>query len=242
MEVNQHWLSAARTDIGKVRARNEDAFLDCPQHGLWAVADGMGGYQCGDIASQMIVNSLSDLTPEGSFVERVIALRQCLHWLNRRMAEELTLSEDRDRGIMGSTVVALLVEGNRGACVWAGDSRCYLLREQQLYQLSRDHSLFEQLMSEQNMTAEEAKRVRNPRALTRAIGANNQLRLEIIEFEVCPSDVYLLCSDGLYQDLSNQALGGAMSQDSPQEVIQQLFDDVLLGSAKDNLTAVVISQ
>ena len=82
------WHSAARTDPGKVRARNEDAFLECPQHGLWVVADGMGGHQGGDIASQLIVASLADLPVEVDFDARLKNVRQCLHWLNRRLGRD----------------------------------------------------------------------------------------------------------------------------------------------------------
>ena len=141
MGENAQWRSAAGTDPGKVRTRNEDATLDCPHLGLWAVADGMGGHRAGDIASQMIVNSLSELNQPQTFDQRLLAVRKCLHWLNRRFSQELTVSDQHTDNIMGSTVVALLLEGNRAACVWAGDSRCYLWRRQQLYTLSRDHSL-----------------------------------------------------------------------------------------------------
>ncbi|WP_164708204.1 PP2C family protein-serine/threonine phosphatase, partial [Pseudomonas viridiflava] len=144
MLVASPWRSAARTDAGKVRARNEDAFLDSPQHGLWVVADGMGGHQGGDVASQLIVASLAELPVQEGFDERLKGIRQCLHWLNRRLGQELTVTAGHHDSIMGSTVVALMVEGNRAACIWAGDSRCYLWRGQRLYQLSKDHSLQQQ--------------------------------------------------------------------------------------------------
>ena len=116
------------------------------------VADGMGGHQGGDIASQLIVASLAELPVRDDFDERLEGIRQCLHWLNRRMGQELTVIAGRHDSIMGSTVVALLVEGNRAACIWAGDSRCYLWRDQRLYQLSKDHSLQQQLIDEQHMS------------------------------------------------------------------------------------------
>jgi serine/threonine-protein phosphatase Stp1 len=236
--ASKPWRSEARSDIGKVRARNEDAFVNCPQRGLWAVADGMGGHQRGDVASQMIASHLAELSENGSFDERVIAVRQCLHWLNRRMTQELTLTESRADSIMGSTVVALLIDGKRGACVWAGDSRCYLLREGRLHQLTRDHSLLEQLIEEQNMTAEQARAHPDARALTCAIGAIEQLKLEVLELEVFPGDVFLLCSDGFYQGLNDGLLRESMSLES----LHPVFDQVMRGPARDNLTAVVISQ
>lgn len=236
------WRSAACTDQGKVRERNEDAILDCPQQGLWAVADGMGGHRAGDIASQMIVTSLGELSQAQTFDQRLDAVRQCLHWLNRRMGQELTVSDQHADTLMGSTVVALLLEGQRGACVWAGDSRCYLWRGRQLYQLSRDHSLQQQLMDEHAMSSEQALAQPGARALTRAIGASEHLNLSVVELEVLPDDVFLLCSDGLYQNLSHSEMGNALSLISPQVALARLFDGVLRGDARDNISAVVIRQ
>lgn len=240
MAIAGQWLSAARTHSGKVRARNEDAFLECPEQGLWVVADGMGGHQGGDIASQMIVASLAELPMREHFEDRLIGLRQCLHWLNRRLGQELTVSAGRQDGIIGSTVVALLMEESRAACVWAGDSRCYLWRGQRLYQLSRDHSLQQQLIDERQMNARQARAYPGAHALTRAVGATEQLTLEVLELEVFPGDAFLLCSDGLYQGLSSDALGHALNHAQPQAALKRLFDDALRGAARDNLTAVVI--
>ncbi|HCS07318.1 MAG TPA: protein phosphatase [Pseudomonas sp.] len=216
--------------------------MECPQHGLWVVADGMGGHQGGDIASQLIVASLADLPVEVDFDARLKNVRQCLHWLNRRLGQELTVTAGRSDSIMGSTVVAVLMEGNRAACVWAGDSRCYLWRGQRLYQLSRDHSLQQQLIDEQQMSAEQAKAHPSAHALTRAVGASEQLTLDVLELETCPGDAFLLCSDGLYQSLSTDALGHALNLPAPQLALERLFAGALRGEARDNLTAVVIRQ
>ncbi|TDF82458.1 PP2C family serine/threonine-protein phosphatase [Pseudomonas sp. H9] len=242
MPVNRPWRSAARTDPGKVRARNEDAFLACPEQGLWVVADGMGGHQRGDIASQLIVASLAELPEQGGFEQQLKGLRQCLHWLNRRLRQELTVTAECQDSIMGSTVVALLLRGNRAACIWAGDSRCYLWRGQRLYQLSRDHSLLQQLLDAQQISVEQARVHPAANALTRAVGASEQLTLEILELQVYPGDVFLLCSDGLYQGLTSDALGAALSLASPQAALERLFDGAMQGAARDNMTAVVIRQ
>lgn len=241
MQVGARWRSAARTDAGKVRMRNEDAFLECPAQGLWVVADGMGGYRGGDLASQLIVASLAELPAHGSFDERLEGVRGCLHWINRRLGQELTVTDAHHDSIMGSTVVALLLEGERAACIWAGDSRCYLWRQQRLYQLSRDHSL-QQLIDQRQMSAEQARAQPGARALTRALGASEQLTLEVLELQVYPGDAFLLCSDGLYQELSSDALGKALSLASAQVALERLFEGALRGAAGDNLTAVVIRQ
>ena len=235
----RHWRSAARTDTGKVRARNEDAFLALPEQGLWVVADGMGGHQNGALASRLVVEHLAEL-PEGSLAQRLVELRQALHRLNHRLGQELTVTADRPDTVIGSTVVALLLKEDRAACVWAGDSRCYLWRGARLYQLSRDHSLVQQLIDEQGLTPQEAARHPAAHALTRAIGASETLQLDILELDVLPGDVFLLCSDGLYQGVSADELGACLNLPSPHLAVERLFQRVLDGPARDNLSAVVI--
>lgn len=238
-EVANRWRSAARTDTGKVRARNEDAFLALPEQGLWVVADGMGGHQNGALASRLIVEQLAEPSA-GDLPQRLDELRKRLHSLNRRLGQELTVTAAHPDPVIGSTVVALLIEGDRAACVWAGDSRCYLWRGSRLYQLSRDHSLLQQLIDEQQLSPNEAARHPAAHALTRAIGASDELRLEILELDVLPGDAFLLCSDGLYQGVSVDDLGAALNLPSPQLTLNRLFQQALDGPARDNLSAVVI--
>ena len=190
-EVANLWRSAARTDTGKVRARNEDAFLALPEQGLWVVADGMGGHQNGALASRLIVEQLAEPSA-GDLPQRLDELRKRLHSLNRRLGQELTVTAAHPDPVIGSTVVALLIEGDRAACVWAGDSRCYLWRGSRLYQLSRDHSLLQQLIDEQQLSPSEAARHPAAHALTRAIGASEELKLEILELDILPGDAFLL--------------------------------------------------
>ncbi len=240
MDLLTAWRSSARTDTGKVRARNEDAFLALPQHGLWVVADGMGGHRNGALASRMIVEQLAEL-PGGSDLNlRVRQLRRSLHDLNRRLTQEVTLVCGESDTVMGSTVVALLVEGDRAACVWAGDSRCYLWRSGNLYQISRDHSLYQQLIVEKQMSPEQAAAHPGAHALTRAVGASENLVLDVVDFTVYPGDTLLLCSDGLYQNLSGPSLGAALNLPSPQLALERLFELALEGAARDNISAVVI--
>jgi serine/threonine-protein phosphatase Stp1 len=234
------WRSAARTDTGKVRARNEDAFLDLAEQGLWVVADGMGGHQNGALASRLVVESLADLPPAGSLAERSQQLRQRLHEVNQRLGQELTVTAERPDTLIGSTVVALLMEANKAVCIWAGDSRCYLWRASRLYQLSRDHSLLQELIDEQQLSAAQAAKHPAAHALTRAIGASEELKLDILELDCLPGDTFLLCSDGLYQGLSADALGAALNLPSASLALQRLFQQALDGPARDNLSAVVI--
>lgn len=240
MDLLTPWRSHARTHTGKVRSRNEDAFLALPERGFWVVADGMGGHQNGALASRLIVEQLAEL-PGGSDLNlRVRQLRKSLHQLNQQLSQELTLVSGQPEPIMGSTVVALLGEGDRAACVWAGDSRCYLWRSGSLYQMSHDHSLLQQLVQEQKVSHAQAASHPSAHALTRAVGASDTLILDVIEFTVYPGDTLLLCSDGLYQHLSQDVLGNALNLPSPQLALERLFELALDGPASDNLSAVVI--
>lgn len=238
-ELACSWRSAARTEAGKVRARNEDALLALPEQGLWVVADGMGGHQNGALASRLIIEQLAEPS-EGDLSQRLNDLRKRLHGINHHLGQALTVVAGQPDPIIGSTVVALLIEDNRAACVWAGDSRCYLWRSSRLYQLSRDHSLFQQLVDEQQLSPAEAARHPAAHALTRAIGASDELKLEILELDVLPGDAFLLCSDGLYQALSANELGAALNLPSPLLALNRLFQQALDGPARDNISAVVI--
>jgi serine/threonine-protein phosphatase Stp1 len=235
------WRSAARTETGKVRSKNEDALLAKPEQGLWVVADGMGGHQNGALASRLIVESLAELPGEGSLETRLQQLRQCLQQINLHLGRDLTLcATPRNNNIIGSTVVALLAEGNRAVCVWAGDSRCYLWRGRRLYQISRDHSFAQHLIDELRLTPAEAGRHPSAHALTQAVGASEELTLDVLHLNLHPGDAFLLCSDGLYRSLSPDALGLALSQNSPEAALHSLFEQALSGPARDNLSAVVV--
>lgn len=240
MDLLTAWRSNARTDTGKVRSRNEDAFLALPERGLWAVADGMGGHQNGALASRLIVEQLAELRGGSDLDVRVRQLRQMLHGVNRRLTRELTLVSGQPDPVIGSTVVALLAEDDRAACVWAGDSRCYLWRSGGLYQISRDHSLLQQLIAEQQLSPEQAASHPSAHALTRAVGASETLVLDVVEFNVYPGDTLLLCSDGLHQYTSGADLGAALNLPSPQLALERLFNLALDGPARDNISAVVI--
>ncbi|MCQ2995715.1 serine/threonine-protein phosphatase [Pseudomonas quasicaspiana] len=232
--------SVGRTERGKVRERNEDAYLNSPEHGLWVVADGMGGHQCGDLASQLIVSSVAAIARYTHLDDRLFAVRECLRGVNHRLGKGVAARAGDSAPVMGSTVVALLIEGPRAVCVWAGDSRCYLWREQRLYQLTRDHSLLQKLIADEHMCSREAAQHPGAHALTRAVGGGDGLSLEVIELDVRCGDVFVLCSDGLYQAVDHQVLGNALNNRSPRLTVDLLFDHVLRGPASDNLTAVVV--
>lgn len=233
--------SAARTDQGKVREKNEDAFINYPDRKIWAVADGMGGHDNGEIASRMVVEALADLELAQDFDARVKQITRSLRFVNKQLTQQdKTVVKGQLPPIMGATVVALLIEDYRMACIWAGDSRCYLFRKGNIYQVTKDHAVWQELMDEQQLSMQEAQQQKGSFALTRAIGADEELSLGIVEMEITTGDRFLLCSDGIYQYVSYDQLYQAMSKASPHLAIEQLFHDVLATEAKDNLTAIIV--
>lgn len=236
--AGNHWSSAAATSTGNVRSTNDDTYLIDTQNGVWVVADGMGGHQFGRVASQMVAESLLDIPYEFDLEQRLEYAANALQWVNFHLSCERTLTEPEQ--IIGSTVMALIALPGRAACLWAGDSRCYLLRRGVLYQISEDHSLVQQWVNARRLTPEAA--IRHPRSnvVTRAIGVSRELILESAELELYPEDMLLLCTDGLYRELSSEIIIRSLSESVPEKAVQMLMQHALGGEAKDNVTAVVV--
>jgi len=231
-------LSLALTHVGKVRARNEDALLDRPDLGLWAVADGMGGHYAGDYASTRIVDALHDIDPPSDPSGFMAAVKNRLGEVD---------SELRDRAaafgrgtVIGSTVVALLVFGRYFACVWAGDSRLYLLRDGVMRQLTRDHSRVEELIREGEVDEEEAATHPEANVLTRAIGAG-RFALETLQDQIYPGDTFLLCSDGLYKMVSAPDIERELTGTSLPGAANRLLETALERGAIDNISIIVVT-
>lgn len=232
------WSSAAATSAGNVRTDNEDTYLIHAENGIWAVADGMGGHQLGGLASQLVAESLLDIPAGGDLDRRLEHVATALQWVNFHLSCERTLVDPQQ--IMGSTVMTLVAQSGRAACIWAGDCRCYLLRRGVLFQISEDHSLVQQWVDAKRLTAEEAIQHPHSNIVTRAIGVSRELVLESVEFELYSGDMLLLCTDGLYRGLSAGIIIRSLSFAEPEKAVQALMQHALAGAAKDNVTAVVV--
>ncbi len=180
-----NFRSAAATDMGRVRGNNEDGFVDRPEAGLWAVADGMGGHSHGEVASQMVCDALADFPLDGTFEEAIDAARLRLQQVNDHLVQDAQRRTPSDRS--GSTVVMLLLRGARLAVLWAGDSRAYRWRDGTLEQLTVDHSLAELA----GPNAAESS------IITRAVGIEPDLAAGRPPRRPSSDDRFLLCSDGL---------------------------------------------
>lgn len=232
------WESAADTNVGMVRSVNEDAILSRPEVKLWAVADGMGGHEVGDVASRMIQIALERVYCHGSLDQIVDSIEDTLIAVNRAI---LDYSEFKlDNKTIGSTVVVLLIVGKVGVCFWVGDSRLYLYRKGVLHQLTRDHSRVEELVQQGALTPEEAKNHAESNVITRAVGVDRDFCVDVQVFDVQVKDTFLLCSDGLYNMLSEEDITLHLTEGSLDMQVEQLIDNALANGAPDNVSAIVV--
>ncbi|MCC8392734.1 protein phosphatase 2C domain-containing protein [Paraburkholderia sp. MMS20-SJTR3] len=231
------WTSCARSDTGHVREINEDACLDQPEAGRWAVADGMGGHAVGDVASRAVIDALSQLGTPRSIRALVADARTRLQRANRQLRDE---AARRQVQRIGSTVVVLLACDRFCGYLWAGDSRIYLYRAGQLRQLTRDHSQVEELRSLGVITEEEARHHPAQHMITRAVGATDVLELDDNAIEVADGDVFLLCSDGLSNELSDDEIAGVLTSPQRENACGELVELALARGGRDNITAVVV--
>jgi type VI secretion system protein ImpM len=226
------WQSWAITDVGKRRKhkKNEDSLLNKPEACLWVVADGMGGYEDGDVASQLIVNSLQNSLPTEPLDSYVANVENSLQTVNTQLCK--MASEKPNNILIGSTVVALICSSSQCAFLWAGDSRLYRLRNNRLQQLTQDHC-------EDNGCDETS--VKSNNYITRAVGAAETLLLDIEITDVNENDIFLLCSDGLDKELSFKEIEQIMQSCEKQDIADTLMREVLNREARDNTSIIVVA-
>lgn len=229
------WTSASFSDVGLVRPINEDACLDLPERGLWAVADGMGGHALGDVASTMVIDGLRNLAPGPSLAATVGLVRERLQLVNAQLR---TLAASRNLAVVGSTVAVLLARDDDCSVLWAGDSRVYLVRQGVLLQLTRDHS---QRALLQQAGIPGAAHLPAANAITRAVGADDILLLDEEHFSAVDGDVFLLCSDGLTNEVGDAEILRALVPGNCRHAVQALVAMALQYGGRDNVSAVVVA-
>jgi serine/threonine protein phosphatase PrpC len=233
------FASHALTHIGLVRRRNEDALLDRPDIGLWAVADGMGGHQAGDVASSCVVAALGELRPAaepGAFAQLCVAR---LREIDAELRARALLLDPA--AVIASTAVVLLAGETEYVCVWAGDSRIYRWRDGSLARLTKDHSRVQELVDAGELAPEAAARHPESNIVTQAIGAG-RLEFGKIAGALLPGDRFLLCSDGLTNIMSDSEIAGELRESADLAgTATRLLDVVLARGAPDNVTIVVVA-
>jgi len=229
---------AARTHVGLRRKLNEDALVASAERGLWAVADGMGGHEAGEVASAMVVEALSNFEAAGDARMRAAGAVAALEDANTRL-QQMARSFVDDKTI-GSTVVGLVADGHAYACFWAGDSRAYCARDGAILQLTRDHSLVQELVDAGMLSPEEADEHPNANIITRAVGADAHLHIDTVAGDLQSGDVYLLASDGLTRLVTDDELLTRISGPDLNVTADELIALALERGAPDNVSLILV--
>ncbi|MDH3316156.1 MAG: protein phosphatase 2C domain-containing protein [Gammaproteobacteria bacterium] len=236
-QANISWSSSSRTDVGMVRDINEDAYLDRPDMGFWAVADGMGGHTAGDVASGMICEALNALEPPQSLSGFVDEVESQLLRVNDKLR---AIAKGNESQTIGSTVAALVARGRHAICIWAGDSRIYRCRAGQIVQITQDHALVEELVEKGILTRLQASTHPQGNLVTRAIGATDALKLDLEIVELQPGDIFVICSDGLDKELKPTEILQIAQRQNDRSLSDTLVDLALSRGSRDNVTVVTV--
>lgn len=231
-----HYRSVARTDRGLVRPRNEDSVVNRPNVGVWAVADGMGGHNRGDRASMILQEELTRLQPEPAESEvGAEAMREGISAAHERVRSELG-----GAGMSGTTVVALALRGDRYTCLWAGDSRLYRCVDGQVELLTTDHSVVQELVDAGAITPEAAVRHPLRNRITRAVGVEPTLDLQVHHGQVHDGERFLLSSDGLHGFVDAATMGRLAAIANLDEAADALVAAALDAGGRDNISLVLV--
>ena len=228
----------SRTHVGLKRKINEDSILVETGRGLWAVADGMGGHEAGEVASAAVVNALRDLRDSSSLDDFAAQAIESLRRVNGDLIQ-LAHKIDSERTI-GTTVVALAIDGDRFRCLWAGDSRAYWLRGGEIMRLSRDHSLVQDLVDAGMLKPEEAEGHENSNVITRAVGVREMLEVDSVSGDALEGDIFLLASDGLTRVVDDKEIADELNGGSLEQAAEKLLEKVMERGAPDNVSLIIV--
>jgi protein phosphatase/serine/threonine-protein phosphatase Stp1 len=230
--------SIASSDTGRVRRVNEDAFLERPDIGLWAVADGMGGHSRGDVASKMVRDALAAMPAPTSGLDLLQTVRATLLDVHDALLWEAR--EAGDDQTMGTTVVVLLIHDDHYACVWVGDSRCYMLRDGELGRVTHDHSVVQDMIDNGSLKEHEAESHPLSNVVTQALGAPVDLAPSTVHGPLRKGDLLLLCSDGLTRMVPEAEIARLL-RDRGVEAVDDLIAEALRAGGRDNVTVIAVA-
>jgi protein phosphatase len=223
-----------RSDIGRLRQRNEDAYL--VKDSLFVVADGMGGHRGGDVASRLAVDSIESGTSAEVTLEELVAEIQKA---NRAVLERG--ESDRDLRGMGTTITAVITEDAKAHVAHVGDSRAYLLRDGSLQQLTEDHTLVQRMVREGRLTQDEAAHHPQRSVLTRALGVDEDIPVDELSLDIHAGDRVLLCSDGLSSMVDRDRIQKVLERErDPQTACDKLIDAANRAGGDDNITVILL--
>ncbi|MCB2062473.1 MAG: serine/threonine-protein phosphatase [Novosphingobium sp.] len=233
------FVCTSRTHVGHKRKLNEDSVLFLPDRAMWVVADGMGGHDAGEVASAMVVEALAALPPASSFVNRIGKAVGAIESVNVQLIE-LAQAGGQGRTI-GTTVVGLLAEANEFCCFWVGDSRAFRIANGSISQITRDHSLVQDLVDAGMLEAERAESHPNANVLTRAVGASHPLTVDTVTGTLEPGESFVLASDGLTRIVRDDEILAAVSRLGIEAAADKLLELTLSRGAPDNVSFVIVT-
>lgn len=230
-------LFAGQTDIGMKRKTNQDSICLSPENKFFAVADGMGGHNGGDIASQMSVKLLPEYISDNNAVEKSQLLQDSFQFVNNAIFQKSI--ESTDLKGMGTTLSAIMFSGATLNIANIGDSRTYLVAKNKIYQLSRDHSLVQQKLDIGIYNRQAAAKDSQKNVLIRTVGFEENVEADVFSYKVCKNDIFLICSDGLHGKVSDQDILFIINKhiSSPVNATQSSLDDAakeLIAQANTN--------
>ncbi len=238
---------AAKTDLGRVRENNEDKFEyyipeDSPRlaaRGLvFVVCDGMGGHAAGQIASELASKTFIDVYLNHPSTEPATALRAAVSAANRYVFDIASAIASR-RG-MGTTLSALALVQDKAFVAQVGDSRAYRSRSGELARLTNDHTFVEEMVAKGILTLEQAERHEKRHMLTRAIGVEQNVDVDVFELDLQEGDRFLLCSDGLLNHVGDPDIGRTLADLPPSEATWKLVNQALIDGGSDNCTVMIV--
>jgi protein phosphatase len=235
-----HYTSAGLTDCGRKRTTNEDAFAIAAADGVYLVCDGMGGAAAGEVASSLAVEQVVKLLKSRAIDTPLHqAADQAIRAANDAIYKQA--QQDSKLSGMGTTLVALVTEENHAWVLNVGDSRGYRLRAGTLEQITVDHSLVEEQVRAGRMEPAEAARSPFRNVITRALGTQGSVTPDVFPLDSDPGDLYLLCSDGLTRELSDDLLASMLANDVPvKDLCEQLIGAANKAGGNDNITCLLI--
>jgi len=228
----------SKTDVGLRRKVNEDSLLVRTERGLWAVADGMGGHDAGDVASAKVTQALLELPVVYGLDDLVESAVGALKNVNRQLIA-LAAGGDVQRTI-GSTVVGVAIANGQYRCFWAGDSRAYRVRDGKIEQLSRDHSLVQSLVDAGMLKPEEAEGHPNANVITRAVGVSEELMVDVAGGDARTGDLFVLASDGLTRLVGDSEILAELVSKALPAAVSRLVEMVLARGAPDNVSIIIV--
>ncbi len=228
-------IYAGQSVAGQVRGHNEDALLCCPDLNLWAVADGMGGHSCGEVASALALESLQSACADGA------PLVDAVHAANRA----IVVAADRGQGRgMGTTLVAVRFDGGDFDIAWVGDSRAYRVGAERIERLTHDHSWVQSMIDAGQMSPDEAHNHPQRNVILRCLGRDDQaLEVGVVQGHLGTDELLLLCSDGLTGELDDEQIHQLCSNaQTLDELVTQLIDAANRMGGKDNISCIVLAR